>query len=407
MQGYDISPYFLGAGEFQLQINGAFVNWGDYIAAHTYSSLITGAGATVSLGVFDGDASNPGSPVANPGWYGDNSGNLSVSIYSCDPTTGMLTINKVASGGNGTFNFTSNIPGHASFSITTVGGAGSVTFAGVPVGTYAITEASQAGWTQSDAGDCPAVQVTPDGDNGCTITNTKNPKLGAIYGNKFLDWDGDASALESWWEPKLKGWTFYLDTNNNNQLDSGEPTSVTDNHGYYRFTSLPAGTYTVREVQQAGWTQTFPSSNFANDEYVINLGAGQVAKNKNFGNFKFGSVSGMKFNDKNGNGRKDANEPGLSGWTIKIKGPNGYSASTVTGSNGSYSFANLGPGTYTLSEVIPSTSPAWHQTLAPGKVKIVSGTTVVRQDFGNTQRKIKWGSYFDNPKFNWDFGGHH
>jgi SdrD B-like protein len=37
-------------------------------------------------------------------------------------------------------------------------------------------------------------------------------------------------------------------------------TAVTDASGNYVFTGLPAGTYTVCEVVQAGWHQTFPTS---------------------------------------------------------------------------------------------------------------------------------------------------
>lgn len=37
-------------------------------------------------------------------------------------------------------------------------------------------------------------------------------------------------------------------------------TALTDAAGTYRFTGLPAGTYTVCEVLQSGWQQTFPSS---------------------------------------------------------------------------------------------------------------------------------------------------
>lgn len=82
MDGYNISPYHLGEGEFDLQVNGTFINWGGYNPLHTYSHLYAGTGSPVSFLIFDGD-SNTG--IANPGWYGDNSGSLSVDIYSCNP----------------------------------------------------------------------------------------------------------------------------------------------------------------------------------------------------------------------------------------------------------------------------------------------------------------------------------
>ena len=74
MEGY-IRANFLGHQEFQLQVDGNFVNWGSYNAAHQYSSLYTGTGQPVQLMVFDGDSTG-GNTIPNTGWYGDNSGNL-------------------------------------------------------------------------------------------------------------------------------------------------------------------------------------------------------------------------------------------------------------------------------------------------------------------------------------------
>ena len=84
MDGYNINPYLLGEGEFDLQVDGSFVNWGAYNAAHQYSYAYTGTGSTVSFRVFDGD-STKGPAAQEPGWYGDNTGSLSVDIYYCAP----------------------------------------------------------------------------------------------------------------------------------------------------------------------------------------------------------------------------------------------------------------------------------------------------------------------------------
>ncbi len=168
---------------------------------------------------------------------------------------------------------------------------------------------------------------------------------------------------------------------------------MTDSHGNYDFVGLPAGTYHVREVQQPGWTQTYPSATQLSDTYSINLAAGQIAKKKDFGNFKLGTISGTQFNDANGNGRKDSGEVGQSGWTITLKGPNGFSTSTTTDASGNYSFTGLKVGTYTLSETVKS---GWHQTLTPGKVKIDSASVSTKDNFGDTQKAAnKYGGYFD------------
>lgn len=78
--GYNISPWFLGNNEFDLMVDGSFIDWGPYNPTHKYSSLYTGTGSTVKFLIFDGD-STVLTPVVNPGWYGDNIGNLTVNIY--------------------------------------------------------------------------------------------------------------------------------------------------------------------------------------------------------------------------------------------------------------------------------------------------------------------------------------
>ncbi|MDR3582217.1 MAG: peptidoglycan-binding protein [Candidatus Pacebacteria bacterium] len=83
MQGYNIAPYSLGSNEFQLQVDGSFVNWGAFQPAHQYSRLYTGTGSPLGLMVFDGDSTGA-SATPNNSWYGDNSGNLAVNVYSCD-----------------------------------------------------------------------------------------------------------------------------------------------------------------------------------------------------------------------------------------------------------------------------------------------------------------------------------
>ncbi len=72
------------------------------------------------------------------------------------------------------------------------------------------------------------------------------------------------------------------------------------------------------------------------------------------------AISGMKFNDENGNGIKDnCCESGLEEWTITIEGPDCFSSSTTTDEQGHYSFDDLLPGLYTVCEV---QQDGWQQT---------------------------------------------
>jgi hypothetical protein len=76
------------------------------------------------------------------------------------------------------------------------------------------------------------------------------------------------------------GWNVFLDTNANGALDSGEPSTTSDRLGNYLFSGLAPGSYIVRQVDQAGWKTTFPSSG----SHAVILAAVATAIHKSFGN---------------------------------------------------------------------------------------------------------------------------
>ncbi|MTJ32622.1 S8 family serine peptidase, partial [Aphanizomenon sp. UHCC 0183] len=90
-----------------------------------------------------------------------------------------------------------------------------------------------------------------------------------IRGMKWHDLDGNG--VKDAGETGLQGWTIYLDTNTNGQLDNGEISTITDTTGNYQFTNLRPGIYTVAEVQQPGWKQTFPGVNITTTNAEIPL----------------------------------------------------------------------------------------------------------------------------------------
>lgn len=238
------------------------------------------------------------------------------------------------------------------------------------------------GNTLAEAQVAPVTSAAPaftglTSDKTVIVWNTKCVP-GEIHGTKYEDYDGNGRISSTEDDYGLSGWTMYLDKNDNGTLDGGETSTVTDSNGNYHFSGLLPGTYHVREVVMPGWTQTYPSAG----KHTVVLASGTTATKKDFGNFKLGSISGMKYNDINSNGRKDANEPGLSGWTIKLSKP-GTGApvvSTVTDANGNYSFTGLTAGMYLLSEV---KQPGWTQLQTPGLVVIKSGTNATGKNFGN------------------------
>jgi hypothetical protein len=102
---------------------------------------------------------------------------------------------------------------------------------------------------------------------------------GAILGRVFND--SNNNGVEDTGEVGLANWSVYLDQNDNGALDSGESVVTTGTFGEFQLRHLAAGTYTVRQVVQSGWTQTLPSGGSA---FNVTLGNGEFAV-RSFGNF--------------------------------------------------------------------------------------------------------------------------
>ncbi len=104
------------------------------------------------------------------------------------------------------------------------------------------------------------------------------------------------------------------------------------------------------------------------------------------------TISGMKYNDRNRNGKKGINEPGLSGWVIRLSlnNPDGsvtLIATTSTDVNGNYSFTNVATGTYDVRE---THQKGWKRmSKNPKDIVITASSTVTGVDFGNAIKQKK------------------
>ncbi|MDH6084190.1 CARDB domain-containing protein, partial [Umezakia ovalisporum] len=94
-------------------------------------------------------------------------------------------------------------------------------------------------------------------------------QFAGITGQKWHDLNGNG--VKDPGEIGLPGWTIYLDANTNGQLDDGEISIVTDENGNYSFNNLRPGTYTISEVMQEGWRQTYPVVNVTTTSANIQL----------------------------------------------------------------------------------------------------------------------------------------
>lgn len=149
-----------------------------------------------------------------------------------------------------------------------------------------------------EGAELPALQVI---DSGADIFTSSDDLLSIFSGVR-------SSSNEFFAEPGLEEVEIYLDLNDNSILDPGEPTTVTDEIGDYQFTNLSPGNYIVREVVPDGFVQTSPISGF----FPVTLNPGQEIADINFGNSEvdFGSISGLVWQDLNGNGMRDSEQTG-------------------------------------------------------------------------------------------------
>ena len=132
-------------------------------------------------------------------------------------------------------------------------------------------------------------------------------------GMKFDDLDADG--VKDVGEPGLAGWTIYVDYDNDSVLDAGEPSAVTAAGGAYTINGITPGTWKVREVDQAGWTCSFPSPCYHEETFA----SGAALTGNDFGNYQNVGQKVVKYHDHNADGVKDGSgDEVLSGWEFFV-----------------------------------------------------------------------------------------
>ena len=170
---------------------------------------------------------------------------------------------------------------------------------------------------------------------------------GSLGDRLWLDNDGDG--VQDGVETGLNGIAVEL-------LDGGGAviaTTTTAGNGLYLFGNLAADSYRVRVVAgtlPGGLVPTFDLDGIGTAHVAVAvLAAGQNRVDVDFGYRGTGSLGDRVWLDSDADGIQDAGEAGINGATIELRnGVNVVLATTTTAGNGTYTFANLPAGGYTV-----------------------------------------------------------
>ena len=342
-----------------------------------------------------------------PGQLGSGQSSIGDTVYNDtnrnntqdDGETGIpgATVTLTNAGGDGEFGTPDDTT-----QTTTTNENGNYSFPNLPAGTYRV------------------ITTTPDG-----LTPTQTPPDTVNLGE-----NQDLDTVDFGFAPVQEGTgsigdTVYNDTNSNNTQDDGETgipgvtvtlrqpgpdgnlgtdddttqTTTTNENGNYSFPNLPAGNYSVTITNPDGLipTQTPPDT--------VTLGENQNLDTVDFGlapqqGNGTGTLGDTVYNDINGNGQQDPDEPGIAGVIVNYAGtgPDGVfgeslndddtSGNTRTDANGNYTFPNLPAGTYRVTINDQSQQPirGLSQTQTPNNpITLNAGDNIDTADFGFTQ----------------------
>jgi Zn-dependent metalloprotease len=220
------------------------------------------------------------------------------------------------------------------------------------------------------------------------------PPLTGVSGTVYEDFNNN-NQIDPLVDLPLAGWVVYADLNNNSIRDLGEPQSTTATDGTYSLPLTTPGTVTIREVVQTGYQRVLPSSG----GFSITVSQGTNFTGRNFLNRQApGEITGLKFNDFNGNGTRDTGEPGLAGVMIYVDvnkdGRIGVlEPAGVTDANGVYRILNVpvGTGIHVREVVQPGMVQTFPSPTGPSgggytNVAVTRGGVTTGINFGNQQR---------------------
>jgi hypothetical protein len=227
--------------------------------------------------------------------------------------------------------------------------------------------------------------VTTGRTGNITLTNVSKDRTDIDAGiyytipariGDFIWNDTDKDGIQDIGEPGIAGVTVTLYDAAGNALR----TTITDNNGYYQFTDVPVGNYTIGLTPPVGYILSpgnvggddtdsdFDAGSFRTAPFSVTPGTTDLSFDGglNVTPPTKAAVGDRVWNDLNNNGLQDAGEPGVSGVTVQlysyIAGVSTLVATTTTDAFGNYMFNDLVPTDYYVKF---SNFPAGYVLVAP------------------------------------------
>jgi hypothetical protein len=247
---------------------------------------------------------------------------------------------------------------------------------------------------------------------------------GASVGD-FVWNDLNQNGLQESSEPGIDSVQVSLFDQNGNLIAG----TMTNASGYYIFTNVTPGSYFLRFALKSGFAFSPPDQGAddaidsdvqlgSSDTHVFALSAGDNKSYMDAGMYQSdetGEIRGIKWNDLNSNGVRDAGEPGIANWQIILDYnqdgvldplPSSQDIITTTNALGEYKFTNYFIGSYIVGEILQSgwaqTSPTTTHGSGIGNVApyqhmltLSSGQVITNVDFGNN---------YEGTEYEYDFG---
>ncbi len=207
---------------------------------------------------------------------------------------------------------------------------------------------------------------------------------GSITGTIFQD--TNHNGVQDAGEPGIPGVTVTItDQNGNPVVPPGPNTDTTDASGNFDFPGLPPGTFTITVTPPEGLSSENPQT-----QVTVDSGSTTPVVT----NFPLvaGSIAGFAYVDLNGDGFKNAGEPGIPNVSIGLAGGPGGSA--MTGADGGYFFGDLPGASYNVSAPA-SAAGKTRSTTSPLAVVLSAGQNATDVNFGYVPGGLSGFAYVD------------